>query len=258
MEWKWDILHQSYETFIQFYSQFATQPDTLGLTWTKEEFKELASVYIIVATGLDIEQHLSGYPASPAGAVASLLPKVTPEDIIRHDVCPPTISQSKQLVAIHGEPCSIRASILVASERGILIMQRDEQDSYGGEWEFPGGQINAGERVSEGSARELEEETSLKRQTQSYSYDMWDGRKDSRKWYGFNSFAKFNRDEPGWEKCIQLSVEHQGFAWIKQKDWSKFAPGREKNIEEGLSVFADGLLHDFSGRLQGGQYATEG
>ncbi|KAL6230746.1 NUDIX hydrolase domain-like protein [Aspergillus navahoensis] len=243
MQVNWSNLNLIYNSFVQFYTQLGTQPDALGLTWTQEELEELGHVYADVAAGSDIKQHLSGYPTDPASAVASVLPRISAKDIIRHDESPPIISRSKQLVAIDQEPCSVRVSILVVSyRRGIFIMQRDQEDSFGGEWEFPGGQVNAGERVSEGGVRELREETGLEGEMRLHSFDIWYGRKDGRRWYQFNCSAEVEGNEPGWERRIRLSEEHQGFAWMNGMEWSKFALGREKNILEGLRSYLNDRL----------------
>jgi 8-oxo-dGTP diphosphatase len=228
------------DIFVHFYTRFGKQPDALGLTWTKEELQELGQVYAGVAAGSDIEQHLFGYPANPAGAVASVLPEVLPEDMVYGNKHAPVISRSKNLFAIRNKPCRIRSSMMVASDLGVLILQRSQGDTFGGKWEFPGGQINADEDVSEGSVRELREETGLEGQIQLHSFDILEGVKYNLESYQFNSSAKVEGIEPGWERRIRLSEEHQGFAWIKEENWSGFAPGREKNIQEGLKMIDDG------------------
>ncbi|KAL4811676.1 hypothetical protein BDW67DRAFT_189450 [Aspergillus spinulosporus] len=220
--------------FFRIYSRYETKPDALGLTWTKEELKELGSVYAAKATVPDIEQHLSRYPADPANAVASVLPKVSPEDIIRGGKRPPVISQLKNLFAISNEACQIRACIQVKSDLGFLILQRSWDDTFGGQWEFPGGQINADEDVFKGSVRELEEETGLKGQVRLHSFNKSRKRRNNLLLYQFNSSAKVEGNEPGWERRIRLSKEHQGFAWTKDMGLGEYAPGTEMNIQEGL------------------------
>ncbi|KAL3429145.1 hypothetical protein BDV09DRAFT_200890 [Aspergillus tetrazonus] len=249
MEFSWanpDLIHN---TFVREYSQYETESDVLGFTWTKEELKELGSVYAVVAAGLDIKQHLSGYPANPAGAVAYVLPKVSPEDIIHRNERAPVISRSKSLFALQNEPCKIRASIEVESGLGLLILQRSQGDSFGGEWEFPGGKINADENIVEGSVRELGEETGLECPIQLRSFAILEGGKNNLKLYQFNSSAKVEGNKPGWERRIRLSEEHQGFAWITRREWNKFAPGREKDIQEGLErIVGKDLLQPQSGQ----------
>lgn len=234
------IFEDTLDIFVRNYSLLGNQPDALGLTWTKEELEELGQVYAGVAAGSDIVECLSTYHNNPAGAVASVLPKVLPEDIICGEKRAPVISRSKNLFAFGGEVCRIRSSVTVVSRLGLLILQRAQGDTFGGKWEFPGGQINADEDISEGSLRELGEETGLDGQIRLDSFDKLKERKYNLGLYQFNCSVNVEGIEPGWERRIQLSEEHQGFAWIKEGNWSDFAPGREKNIQEGLKMIVDG------------------
>jgi 8-oxo-dGTP diphosphatase len=48
------------------------------------------------------------------------------------------------------------------NERGeVLICQRPAGKMYPGEWEFPGGKVEAGERAEAARARELREELGI-------------------------------------------------------------------------------------------------
>ena len=47
---------------------------------------------------------------------------------------------------------------LIAHEGKLLVCQRRRKDSFGLQWEFPGGKINPGEMPSQALARELQEE----------------------------------------------------------------------------------------------------
>src|SRR3954469_25090545 len=53
------------------------------------------------------------------------------------------------------------ARALVESDGCVLLVRRAAWDSLPGQWELPGGKVDRGERVLEGLAREVEEETGL-------------------------------------------------------------------------------------------------
>ncbi|KAL3470244.1 hypothetical protein BJX99DRAFT_239865 [Aspergillus californicus] len=225
------------DIFIQFYTPLVNEPDALCITWTGKELEELGQVYARVAPGSDIMGHLSRYSKDPAGAVASVLPSVSAEDIICHDKLPPIVSRSKNLLAIDGRPCSIRASMIVISTLGVLILQRAQEDSFGGMWDGPGGQVNAGERVSQGGLRELLEETGLTGSARLTSFNRFKAKKDHRLWYDFSGFAEIDM-KPGWERHIRLSKEHQGFSWTKKMKRDEYAPGWDEHIQRGLNEIA--------------------
>ena len=58
------------------------------------------------------------------------------------------------------QPVLVTAGIIVREGR-ILICQRHHTDSYGLQWEFPGGKVDDGERPSESLRRELTEELGI-------------------------------------------------------------------------------------------------
>ena len=58
------------------------------------------------------------------------------------------------------QPILVTAGILRDGDR-ILICQRHRSDSYGLEWEFPGGKVRDGEDLKASLQRELEEELSI-------------------------------------------------------------------------------------------------
>ncbi|HEV3276838.1 MAG TPA: (deoxy)nucleoside triphosphate pyrophosphohydrolase [Terriglobia bacterium] len=58
------------------------------------------------------------------------------------------------------DPIAVAAGILVR-DGDILICQRHHTDSYGLQWEFPGGKMRPGETPEQGLRRELEEELAV-------------------------------------------------------------------------------------------------
>jgi 8-oxo-dGTP diphosphatase len=57
-------------------------------------------------------------------------------------------------------PRLVTAGILVDGDR-ILICQRHHTDSYGMQWEFPGGKVESGESLEDSLRRELAEELAI-------------------------------------------------------------------------------------------------
>jgi 8-oxo-dGTP diphosphatase len=54
-------------------------------------------------------------------------------------------------------PLKVLAAVIIKRGR-ILIARRKSTDRFGGQWEFPGGKLEAGETPKDGLARELKEE----------------------------------------------------------------------------------------------------
>jgi 8-oxo-dGTP diphosphatase len=58
------------------------------------------------------------------------------------------------------EPILVTAGIIIDGDR-ILVCQRHRSDSYGLQWEFPGGKVRDGEDVKGSLQRELTEELAI-------------------------------------------------------------------------------------------------
>lgn len=59
------------------------------------------------------------------------------------------------------KPILVSAGILVSGDR-VLICQRRHDDSYGLQWEFPGGKVEEGETLATSLVRELREELAIR------------------------------------------------------------------------------------------------
>jgi ADP-ribose pyrophosphatase YjhB (NUDIX family) len=216
--------------FTQFYTPLIRQPDTLRITWEQHELGELGQNYASAifqapypASYFDIKGHLSGYPANPAGAVASMLQSIPPDEVFINNVPAPRISQSKDIVAINREPSSIRASLLVVSCFGLLLVRRSWGENQD-ELVIPSGEVFAGEKPSDGGKRVLEEKTGLKGELSLIDFDKHTGTMDDRSWYQPNYRVKLNHE---WSE-IPLSDKDQNFEWVQdEKDLESF-PGQGK------------------------------
>jgi len=58
------------------------------------------------------------------------------------------------------KPILVAAGIIQSGDR-VLICQRHRSDTYGLQWEFPGGKVRDGEELPASLARELEEELAI-------------------------------------------------------------------------------------------------
>ena len=53
--------------------------------------------------------------------------------------------------------------IIVICSKGLLVLQRKDEDSFGGMYELPGGKVEEGESLESAVRRELFEETEIGR-----------------------------------------------------------------------------------------------
>ncbi|KZN92401.1 hypothetical protein EN45_025550 [Penicillium chrysogenum] len=235
--WKGEFLETAHAFVLRdwgliflFYTPLIRQPDTLRITWEQHELGELGQNYASAifqapypASYFDIKGHLSGYPANPAGAVASMLQSIPPDEVFINNVPAPRISQSKDIVAINREPSSIRASLLVVSCFGLLLVRRSWGENQD-ELVIPSGEVFAGEKPSDGGKRVLEEKTGLKGELSLIDFDKHTGTMDDRSWYQPNYRVKLNHE---WSE-IPLSDKDQNFEWVQdEKDLESF-PGQGK------------------------------
>src|SRR5579863_4438285 len=69
-------------------------------------------------------------------------------------------------------PILVAAGIILQGGR-ILVCQRLRSDSYGLQWEFPGGKVCAGESVKDALRRELEEELAIDAEVGEEVFRLW-------------------------------------------------------------------------------------
>jgi 8-oxo-dGTP diphosphatase len=100
------------------------------------------------------------------------------------------------------------ARALVESDGCVLLVRRAAWDSLPGQWELPGGKIDRGERVLEGLAREVEEETGLM---------LADARQVSTREMVSprGNLVREHVYAAGAIGTVTLSDEHDAFAWVE-------------------------------------------
>jgi 8-oxo-dGTP pyrophosphatase MutT (NUDIX family) len=100
------------------------------------------------------------------------------------------------------------ARALVESDGCVLLVRRAAWDSLPGRWELPGGKIDRGERVLQGLAREVEEETGLMltdaRQVTTREMISPRGNHVREHVYAGSAIG-----------AVTLSHEHDAFAWVE-------------------------------------------
>jgi len=100
------------------------------------------------------------------------------------------------------------ARALIESDGCVLLVRRAAWDSLPGQWELPGGKIDRGERVLEGLAREVEEETGLM---------LADARRVSTREMVSprGNLVREHVYAAGAIGTVTLSDEHDAYAWVE-------------------------------------------
>ena len=103
------------------------------------------------------------------------------------------------------------ARAMVESDGRVLLVRRAAWDTRPGQWELPGGKIDRGERVLEGLARELGEETGLTLDgaRQLSTRDLISPRRRRVREFVYVVSAI---------GAVTLSDEHDAFAWTDDPD----------------------------------------
>jgi 8-oxo-dGTP diphosphatase len=100
------------------------------------------------------------------------------------------------------------ARALVESDGGVLLVRRAAWDTLPGQWELPGGKVDRGEKVLQGLAREVEEETGLM---------LADARHVSAREMisPRGTHVREHLYAAGAIGAVALSSEHDAYAWVE-------------------------------------------
>ena len=126
------------------------------------------------------------------------------------------------------------ASWLILNPQGkLLLLQRGvESPRFQGEWEFPGGKMDAGESPHQAMLRETREETGLLAEVPVSEPVRSTVTSDGEVEYSFFVWKPANG-----EMNVTLSGEHQAFAWVS------FTEARKKTMIPPHREFMDRYWH---------------
>lgn len=106
---------------------------------------------------------------------------------------------------------------LVFNKNKILLLQRAKDDSLGGFWDLPGGNLEFLEEMEQAMKREVKEESGLVIRRLKKVGMKEIVVKDNEKHFLvfiYSAEAKSNK--------VKLSLEHQNFKWVDRNELSKF------------------------------------
>ena len=120
----------------------------------------------------------------------------------------------------------VAAGILINGEGDVLIAQRVKNDGYQGQWEFPGGKLEAGESAQQALHRELEEEIGIS-VTEAKPFCTLEHRYPDRQ---VKLFVFLVSDFAGQPRAR----EGQGLRWVKAAELREiqFLKGNEAIVEQ--------------------------
>lgn len=97
----------------------------------------------------------------------------------------------------------------------LLLVQRNDDDSEGGRWAFPGGKVEVGETLKGALVREMKEETGISLFEKEFTY-----LKTLYVEYPSHDFVYhiFYIDVPVIPKIILNKDEHKGYLWMAPSD----------------------------------------
>jgi 8-oxo-dGTP diphosphatase len=109
----------------------------------------------------------------------------------------------------------ISVKALIADEAGqILLLKRAHDDPHRpGEWEVPGGRLEAGETQIEGLHRQVREETDLRIRIDKPVFERQFQRDDGQ-WVKMVTYSCYLVGPPN----IRLTMEHEGHQWASVRD----------------------------------------
>lgn len=121
----------------------------------------------------------------------------------------------------------VAAKAVVVNSKGQALIMCEK-----GRWQAPGGRLESGERLREGLAREVLEETGIKNLKigDAVHVDEWFGKPEGKR---VHIVAIFFACSTSSDK-ITLSNEHEDFAWVGIADLSKYI--LEPEIKRAIEV----------------------
>lgn len=104
----------------------------------------------------------------------------------------------------------VSKAILLNARGEVLLLRRSGTDPRRpGEWDFPGGAVEAGEEINDGMAREILEETSIKVEPARLSLLF-----AATEAYKTESVTRLLFCTRAGEVSVRLSFEHDRFEWV--------------------------------------------
>ncbi len=96
----------------------------------------------------------------------------------------------------------------------LLVVQRDDADSEGGKWAFPGGTLEKGETLKEAMFREIKEEIGIRLKDEDIAYLKKIYVKYPKKDFIYHMFYAELKDMPQ----IKLNKELKGYLWLSSEE----------------------------------------
>lgn len=129
---------------------------------------------------------------------------------------------------------AVTVGILADDSEDVLIVQRaDDEDTYPGKWQTPGGKVDLGEAPDDALAREYYEETGLRVEAQNplSVRHYWTPQR-----HNILIAYEVTLAEGSYEE-VELNEEHQDYAWVGPDDLDGY--DLINNVEDDLHTFWD-------------------
>lgn len=129
----------------------------------------------------------------------------------------------------------ILTGILKDQDLFLLVKRRDNDVSFPGAWEFPGGHLENGEDIKQGLARELKEEIGFTKDFEPIITHYTDRFKDNQGEVVYSLELDFLIEVRKDDVSVKLSEEHTDFKWVKRNSelMDGFIRAKLMNIKEG-------------------------
>ncbi|WP_315118929.1 NUDIX domain-containing protein [uncultured Clostridium sp.] len=106
---------------------------------------------------------------------------------------------------------------IIKFKNKLLIVKRsDNDDVCPGEWEFPGGKIDFGERPEDALIREIGEEVGLAIKIEGILYTWTTMLNKYKQYIGLNYFCISESDH------VTISFEHSDYKWVDEKEIKEY------------------------------------